>query len=60
MVVEGDLWRLERWLEHASATLTQLLRRGVPSSIEHLEEVIQDHREFLLQVRSYSLQSTDY
>ena len=48
--VEGDMWRLEHWLEHSSATLSQLLRAGVPTSIEHLEEVIQDHREFLLQV----------
>ena len=44
------MWRLEHWLEHSSATLSQLLRAGVPTSIEHLEEVIQDHREFLLQV----------
>ena len=46
------MWRLEHWLEHSSATLSQLLRAGVPTSIEHLEEVIQDHREFLLQVKS--------
>lgn len=51
--VEGDLWRLERWLEHSSASLADLLRRGVPSSIEHLEEVIQDHRDFLLQLDSH-------
>ena len=44
------MWRLEHWLEHSSVTLSQLLRAGVPTSIEHLEEVIQDHREFLLQV----------
>ena len=44
------MWRLEHWLEHSSATLSQLLRAGVPTSIELLEEVIQDHREFLLQV----------
>lgn len=48
--MEGDLWRLENWLEHSAASLGQLLRRGVPTSIEQLEEVIQDHREFLLQV----------
>jgi len=51
--VEGDMWRLEHWLEHSSATLSQLLRAGVPTSIEHLEEVIQDHREFLLQLDSH-------
>ena len=52
--VEGDMWRLEHWLEHSSATLSQLLRAGVPTSIEQLEEVIQDHREFLLQVTECS------
>jgi len=51
--VEGDLWRLERWLEHSSASLAQLLRRGVPNTIETLEEVIQDHRDFLLQLDSH-------
>ena len=48
------MWRLEHWLEHSSATLSQLLRAGVPTSIEQLEEVIQDHREFLLQVTECS------
>ena len=48
------MWRLEHWLEHSSATLNQLLRAGVPTSIEQLEEVIQDHREFLLQVTECS------
>jgi len=51
--LEGDLWRLERWLEHAGGTLAQLLRQGVPGSIEQLEEVIQDHREFLLDLDSH-------
>merc|ERR1719336_2569705 len=51
--VEGDMWRLEHWLEHSSATLSQLLRAGVPTSIEQLEEVIQDHREFLLDLDSH-------
>ena len=49
--MEGDLYRLETWLLHSAASLSQLLRRGVPTSIEQLEEVIQDHREFLLEVR---------
>merc|ERR1719221_179545 len=51
--LEGDLWRLERWLEHADRQLTQLLRNGVPQGIEQLEEVIQDHREFLLDLDSH-------
>ena len=69
--LDGDLWRLERWLEHADRQLTQLLRnvsrllnfktyrhqpvvyQGVPQSIEQLEEVIQDHREFLLDLDSH-------
>lgn len=51
--MEGDLWRLETWLDHSSANLAELLRRGVPNSIEQLEEVIQDHREFLLQLDSH-------
>jgi len=51
--LEGDLWRLEKWLEHAGGSLAQLLRHGVPGSIEQLEEVIQDHREFLLDLDSH-------
>merc|ERR1712106_990664 len=51
--LEGDLWRLEKWLEHAGGSLAQLLRNGVPGSIEQLEEVIQDHREFLLDLDSH-------
>jgi len=51
--LEGDLWRLERWLEHAGGSLALLLRNGVPGSIEQLEEVIQDHREFLLDLDSH-------
>ena len=68
--LEGDLWRLERWLEHAGGSLALLLRnviiwpkllqtcnvflvKGVPGSIEQLEEVIQDHREFLLDLDSH-------
>ena len=51
--LEADLWRLEQWLEHADRQLSHRLHQGVPTSIEHLEEVIQDHREFLLNLDSH-------
>jgi len=51
--LEADLWRLEKWLNHAHASLQQLLNQGVPTSIEELEDVIQDHREFLLDLDSH-------
>jgi len=51
--LEGDLYRLESWLNLAEVSLAQLLRQGVPSSIEQLEDVIQNHREFLLNLDSH-------
>ena len=44
---------MEQWLEHADRQLTHQLHQGVPTSIEQLEEVIQDHREFLLNLDSH-------
>ena len=44
--LEQDLWRLETWLSHARASLRN--QRSVPGSMEQLEDAIQDHREFLM------------
>jgi len=51
--LEGDLWRLEVWLDQAGRKLDQYLSQGTPSSIEALEETIQDHREFLMDLDSH-------
>ena len=49
--LEQDLWRMEKWLELATATLRSQTR--VPTNMEQLEDAIGDHREFLLELDSH-------
>ena len=45
------MWRMEKWLELAQATLRA--QRAVPTNMEQLEDAIQDHREFLMELDSH-------
>ena len=50
--MDRDMWRIEKWLDLAKGTLFSV-NRSVPTNMEQLEDAIQDHREFLMELDSH-------